>query len=95
MLAEGTEGRGRGWGGPPQTTKGPGCQAIGHRESSTQEKSSTCMLRLGGAGREAEASQITPWTDTKPGVPEGGTHAQPSLQPSHPLRFQGAKLEAS
>lgn len=79
MLAEGTGGRGRGWGGPPQTTKGPGCQAIGHRESSAQEKSSTCMLRLGGAGLEAEASQeVTPWTDTRDLVSLKG-----GLMPSH------------
>lgn len=79
MLAEGTEGRGRGWGDPPQTTKGPGCQAIGHRESSTQEKSSTCMRRLDGTGLEAEAGQeITPWTDTRDLVSLKG-----GLMPSH------------
>lgn len=48
MLAEGTEGMGRGWGGSPQTKKGPGHQAIGHRECSTLEKSTIGQGRAGG-----------------------------------------------
>lgn len=64
MLVEGTEGMGRGWGGPPQTKKGAEHQALGHRECSTQEKSTTCTLRLDGAGLEAEASRrVAPWRD--------------------------------
>lgn len=79
MLTKGTEGMGRGWGGPPQTKKGPGRQAIGHRECSAQEKSTTCTLRLDGAGLEAEAGkEATPWTDTR-----GLVSLKGGLMPSH------------